>query len=786
MAGAQLAGVMAQFPGAVAVFGGPQHVFRAASAAYRAYIGGREVIGLPIREALPELDGQGFFEILDQVYRTAEAVSVSAVPARWDSDGDGVAEPHVIDFTYQPLVGADGRVDGIVAFVQDVTERHQALNALAASEARHRLAIDATQLGTWAWDMATDTATFDDRVRELLGLSAEKSRASVITTRVHPDDRARLNEAFAQAVDPAGDGRFQGEYRIVHADGAERWALAFGRTHFVGPAESRRATQLIGTVLDITDRKQAESRQQVLARLSGDLLIAADESMALQRLADAAVSDLADWAIVDVIERDGRARRAALAHADPAKLDIVKEMSARYPPDPSHPTMGREALATGRAQLYAHVDDALIGAMAHDAEQVRLAKAMGLRSAMAVPLQTRDGPFGIVALGSGRRTFTRDDLAVAEEIARRASMAVENARLVVAAKQAQDAAEQAARRTARLQALSAALAAALTPADVATAAVQEGVEALGADAGLLVLLDPEGTGLDVVAARGYEQYHLDRWRRIPLGAHVPLSDAVRTGEPVVVASVEERERRYPTLSAAGPVFYPASISVPLSAEGRSFGALGLSFREPIVIGPEDRELLLAVARQCAQAVRRATLFDAEAVARAAAEAAGTRLSFLADASAALASLDYETTLQRVAQLAVPAFADFVLIDLVADGALRRVEDRAAARDGALLPVGRRCVAAAGGDGVRRADPRRAGRRRVPATGGASAGAPRGRAQAHAAIAHRGAAGRPRKHVRHHLVRRRRLRPAVRSGRRLARRRGGAARGRRRRQRATVS
>src|SRR5689334_21518172 len=89
-----LARVMAQFPGAVAVYFGPQHVFRAASAAYRAFIGGRDVVGLPIREALPELDGQGFFELLDQVYATAQAVSVSDVPARWDSDGDGVAEYH--------------------------------------------------------------------------------------------------------------------------------------------------------------------------------------------------------------------------------------------------------------------------------------------------------------------------------------------------------------------------------------------------------------------------------------------------------------------------------------------------------------------------------------------------------------------------------------------------------------------------------------------------------------------------------------------------------------------
>ena len=132
----------------------------------------------------------------------------------------------------------------------------------------------------------------------------------------------------------------------------------------------------------------------------------------------------ADWAVVDVIEPDRRtARRVAMAHADPAKLDAMREMATRYPPDPSRPTLGREALATGKAQLYSHVDDALIASMAHDEAQGRLARVMGARSAMVVPLQTREGPFGVAAFGSGRRNFTSDDVAVAEEIGRRASVA---------------------------------------------------------------------------------------------------------------------------------------------------------------------------------------------------------------------------------------------------------------------------------------------------------------------------------------------------------------------------
>jgi PAS domain S-box-containing protein len=569
-----------------------------------------------------------------------------------------------------PMTDADSVVALVDAIASDPT-----VDALAASEARYRLGTDATQLGTWSWEVESDIATFDDRVRDLLGLGGEnmRSRASILETRIHPDDRERVSAALRRAADPAGDGRFQGDYRIRLEDGTERCAMAFGRMHFAGDGETRRPVRLIGTVVDITERRLSEARQRLLARLGADLLVAADERVALQQLADAAVTDLADWAIVDVIDAGDTARRVAMAHADPAKLEVMDELARRYPPDPSRPTLGRQALATGRPQLFAQIDEAMLGAIAQDAEQARLGLAMGFRSAIAVPLQTRTGPFGIAAFGSGRRSFGAEDLAVAEEIGRRASLAVENARLVAAAKLAQAEAERSASRTARLQTLSAALSAALTPNDVATAAVREAIAAAGADAGLLVLISPDGTSLDLVESRGYDERQLERWRRFPADTEVPLAEAVRTGEMIIVPTEQERAARYAAIRTSDAATYPASISIPLIAEGRSFGALGLSFRVLEAVTPDDRNLLLAIARQCAQAVRRAVLFDAEGVARAAAEEAGRQLKFLADASAALASLDYESTLRRVAQLAVPSFADIVIIDLLGDdGEMHRV------------------------------------------------------------------------------------------------------------------
>ena len=137
----------------------------------------------------------------------------------------------------------------------------QAAEALAESEMRHRLAVDAARLGTWTWDLATDAATFDDRARELFGLGSDgmQPRLSILSERIHPDDRERVAAALAAANDPRGDGRYAAEYRIVRPDGTERWASTDGVMRFDGEGAARRAASLIGTVMDITERKHAET-----------------------------------------------------------------------------------------------------------------------------------------------------------------------------------------------------------------------------------------------------------------------------------------------------------------------------------------------------------------------------------------------------------------------------------------------------------------------------------------------------------------------------------------------
>ena len=177
-------------------------------------------------------------------------------------------------------------------------------------------------------------------------------------------------------------------------------------------------------------------------------------------------------------------------------------------------------------------------------------------------------------------------------------------------------------RLARLHSVSAALSEALTKADVARVTVEQGLDALGASAGSLCLVSDDGAALEMVGSAGSPPGAMDPWKRFPLDAPVPLCDAVRSGEPVYLDSAEQRLRRYPALAnVRAATETKASACIPLIVGGKAVGVLGLSFSAGSPLSEEDRRFMLSLSRQCAQALERARLFEAEQAARAEAERA---------------------------------------------------------------------------------------------------------------------------------------------------------------------
>ncbi|MBD2100294.1 GAF domain-containing protein [Leptolyngbya sp. FACHB-261] len=376
-----------------------------------------------------------------------------------------------------------------------------------------------------------------------------------------------------------------------------------------------------------TARVEAEAAQQqatFLAEASQVLASSLDYQTTLRSIAELAVPALADWCVVDVVEEDGQICRLGASHVDPAKQVILQELRQRYPldPDSDHPVL--EVLRTGKPIFYPEIPASAWSIPVYDAYYVQLVQALGTKSSMTVPLLARGRTLGMLTfvLGQSGRLYRAEDLALVQDLAHRAALAVDNARLYREAQQARQAAEQAAARTVRLQTVTAALSESLTPEQVAAVIVDQGMAALGATSALVALLNESGTELEIVRAVGYEDNLIQSWRSFSIDAPLPLAEAVRTGKPAWTESTTARVERYPHLREAYSRYnYGAWVSVPLMVEGRSVGGLSLSFTEVQVFSEDDRTLVLALAQQCAQAIERARLYEAERRTRADAQAA---------------------------------------------------------------------------------------------------------------------------------------------------------------------
>jgi signal transduction histidine kinase len=209
---------------------------------------------------------------------------------------------------------------------------------------------------------------------------------------------------------------------------------------------------------DITERKQVERSQRLLAEAGPVLAASLDATSRLANIARVVVPLLADWCVVHVTEEGQPIRpvAVAVAHADPRKLKAANHLLRRHATDADAPPGAAQVLRTGQPGLYPEATEELLAAIARDADQIELVRSLGVKSAMIVPLVTRGHTLGTITLvlsAESGRQYTEVDLALAEELARRAALAVDNARLYAEAQQLNTELEdRVARRTAELQA----------------------------------------------------------------------------------------------------------------------------------------------------------------------------------------------------------------------------------------------------------------------------------------------------------------------------------------------
>jgi PAS domain S-box-containing protein len=298
------------------------------------------------------------------------------------------------------------------------------------------------QMGSWEWDIAADRIEWSAGLFHIYGIEPNVQRIATYeeyVSRLHPDDRERIQAVVAssrQSGEP-----FVHVHRIVLPSGEVRTVLGRGE---VVRGDDGQPARMVGTAQDISERMQIE--REVAARLAAEAAAerwqfladvgvalattSLDYERTLRQVATLSVPRVADWCAVDVMYDDGVLRRVAVHHRDPARLQLVRELTERYPEDPRS-EVGAYSAMRRAAVLHGEVTDELIESAAVDAEHARILRTLALGHFIVAPLMGRDGPIGAITFVNEphRPAPSVEDRQMAQELGRRAGIAIENARL---------------------------------------------------------------------------------------------------------------------------------------------------------------------------------------------------------------------------------------------------------------------------------------------------------------------------------------------------------------------
>ncbi|MEB8388496.1 PAS domain-containing protein [Rhodobacteraceae bacterium KMM 6894] len=243
-----------QAPSFMAIMNGPEHVFQIANQAYTDLIGRRNVIGLPVREALPDIEGQGFYEMLDTVYTTGQPISLKGKLVLFKATPDGPVEQRFVDFIFHPLKGANGQPNGIFVQGHDVTGQKLAESSLTATREKFRTMAQGLPNHVWTAKPDGSLTWLNDRIYDFTGLAPGDLYGTDWSRVVHPDDLPSAAANWARALDQGVE--YEAEFRIRKADGSFRWHLVRASPL---RADDGAVMGWVGTNTDIETRKTWEA-----------------------------------------------------------------------------------------------------------------------------------------------------------------------------------------------------------------------------------------------------------------------------------------------------------------------------------------------------------------------------------------------------------------------------------------------------------------------------------------------------------------------------------------------
>ncbi|MEH2032590.1 MAG: PAS domain S-box protein [Nostoc sp.] len=575
-----------------------------------------EHLGRKFREVLPAM-AAGFEQQLQRVLDTGEPL------LNVEISGETREQPGRYGYwlgNYYPVNNAMGETVGIGIILADLTVAKLTEVALRESEERFRTIFNQATVGITLLALDGQFLQVNPAFCEITGYSVEELIELSFQDITHPEDLV-VDRLYARQVLAREINGYSLEKRYIHKDGSLVWVKVTASA--VWDAEGK-PMYALAIIEDISNRKRVEATQQFLLESSALLAASLDYEVVLKNVAHLAVPTLADWCVVDIFTEDQSVQNLEIASAYPIKTKIMEEIQRRYPRNTKRRRSIFFRLKEGKSVFHPEFSDSLIAGFAEDEGHHQLLSSLEIRSLMLIPLYSRGQLFGSISFttADSGRYYGEADLAFGEDIARRAATAIDNARLYQETQQAKQAAERAVNRMMRLQRITSAFSEALTPQEVADVVVNQGISALGATSGSVVLLNEGANTLKIVQAIGYPQSEIDTWASFLLNAPVPLAETVRTGQSIFLPNPAALITQYPSLESALRITeHQAIASIPLIVQGKTIGALGLSFTTQQEFSQEDRGFMLTLGQQCGQAIARAQLYEAEKIARAQAETA---------------------------------------------------------------------------------------------------------------------------------------------------------------------
>lgn len=402
---------------------------------------GRSVAELVIPERLREAHFAGFQRFLAEgigpvLDRRIELVALRA---------DGSEFP--VELTISALQEGEEERWSFHAFIQDISERKEGerererlveelSQALRGSERRFDAIVGSLGDPVTIRDREDRIAYANRAALEYLGFDSWEQLRDTPPLSIMRDYIVRGEDGRELSMDDIPSVRIlRGEkaepllIRTVHREnGSQRWNLLKAAPL----RDDAGATEATITIIeDVTEQKRSELQNAFLVRVSAALASSLDYEQTLRNVAKLAVPDVVDWCAVDLFDGDTGRRTVAVAHVDPTRLSLAEELR-RYVPAELNPEEGLgRVLNTGEALHYPEIPDEMLAAAASDETHLELLRAVGMRSVLIVPMKLGEVVLGALTLVSAEsaRVLDQHDLELAEQMAARAAVAIENSRL---------------------------------------------------------------------------------------------------------------------------------------------------------------------------------------------------------------------------------------------------------------------------------------------------------------------------------------------------------------------